>query len=494
MMTYLRGHVSKAIFALLLVTFLTFTVIGFGMKGKFGGGGGSAATVNGEKVSSQEFWMIYNQELEGTWQPMRASMNEGDEKALRGIVADRLVDQTLIWQESRRLNYAVSKAEVDAAIKQMPVFMNPQGQFEALRYQAALNRLGVSPDLFEMEQSRAMSAGRLEAFYREAVRVTDLELWLEYLRWHRRMKAELVRFPLAEAKAKQAVTADEVKEYWNANRKEFEKQEKVRIRHIVVAANPQAGPEAAAQAKAKMESILAELKGGADFADVARRKSDDANTAPRGGDLGWRVKGELIPEYDAVVFKLGAKRMSEVFQTKFGFHLIKCDDHQREERPGFDEVKGKIRDRMLTAKAKRALGEEVTRAGWLAKTEKDLGKIAAAVGRKTVATGWFDWDQWRKPRDGAPPAGLSVKQAEELIKALSGIEPGEVSEVIETDEGWVIAKLVDEKHLRAAEAGFLKDRAIVEPVLLARKQRAAYDAWLAALRAKAKIRKFAEAS
>ena len=140
------------------------------------------------------------------------------------------------------------------------------------------------------------------------------------------------------AKARQTVTAEDVRAYWDQNRNEFKKAERVRIRHIVVAANPAGGPEVAAQAKAKMGGILEELKKGAVFADVARRRSDDSGTAGRGGDLGWRVQGELIPEYDAVVFKLKTGQISSVFQTKFGFHVIKCEAHEYAENPTFEDV------------------------------------------------------------------------------------------------------------------------------------------------------------
>ncbi len=488
-MTWMRhGLFVKVVFGTILAAFLLFIAVQWGAQGGFGGAGGAAATVNGERISSQEFYVIYNQELEGPMQPVRSSMTEADERDLRKTVLDRLVDQTLLWQEARRLKYGVTPAEVEGQIHAMPVFMNPETrQFDPYRYQAALQRLGVSAQLFSLEQERSMCTARLEGVLREAVRCTDLELWLEYLRWHRKMKATILKFPLAEAKEKLSVPAADVKDYWTQNHKEFEKVERVRIRHIVVAASPQAGPEAGAQAKAKMDTILAEIRKGADFADVARRRSDDQNTAQRGGDLGWRVKGELIPEYDSVVFKLGKGQLSQVFQTRFGWHLIKCDDHQHEEKPTFEELKGKIRDKILTARAKAALQAEALRAGMLAKKEKDLAHVAAAVARKAVVTGWFE-------RGKEPPAGLSAKTFDAVSEALAGLEPGEMTEVVETDDGYFLAQLTDEHHEHAPEVKFLKERPEIEPVLLARKQRAAFDAYVAKLRAKSKIHPFIDAS
>ncbi len=481
MMRWLRGQVAKVIFGVVLAAFVAWIFLEVGMQGRVGTPAGSVAMVNGEPVTSQEFWLVYNQEVESTWQAIRGSMTEADERELRKTVLNRLVDQTLIWQEAKRLHYAASKEEAEASIRSLPAFRNEQGQFDPARYQAVLNRLGIPQRLFEMQQERAMSTSRLEAFNRDSVRVTDLELWLEYLRWHRRTRALILKFPLAEAKAKLEITADEVKDYWTQNRKQFEKEERVRIRHIVVAANPQGGSEAAAQARAKMETIVTEIRGGADFADVARRKSDDANTAQRGGDLGWRGRGELIEEYDQRVFKLKAGEITEVFQTQFGFHVITCEERQEEEKPEFEEIKDKIRDDILTARARRQLLAEVTRAAWQAKKEKDLEKAGALVDRSPVKTAWFE-------RGEKPPAGLSAETVDLLTQSLAPLEPSDITGVIQTDEGFFLAQLIDEQHQRVPEAGFLEERATIEPVLLARKRRAAYDAWLGSLREKAKIK------
>jgi peptidyl-prolyl cis-trans isomerase D len=483
MMNWLRGQVSRVILGVLLVAFVGWIVIELGMQGRIHEGtGGAAAVVNGDRVSLQELWLLFNQEMDGTWGPMRGSLTEQDERELRGEVLERLVNQTLAWQEAKRLKLAVSADEAREFIRSQPAFLNPETrQFDPARYQQILSRMGVPPPLYEMEQERTLSAGRIESLVREAVRVTDLELWLEYLRWRRRMRAALLEFPLAPVKASLKVTDDEIRNFWERNRGEYEKPERVRLRHLVIAVNPQAGPEASAQAKARMEAVLEELKAGKDFALVAREKSDDSGTSARGGDLGWRRRGELIPEYDRVAFSLRSGQVSEVFETKFGLHLIKVEKHEREEKPSFAELKNRIRDRIQTARARAELGAAATRAHWIARREKDLAKAGARVDRKPRETGWFEWDKVR-------PAGLSATQFLELVKALSDVEVGDVTGVVATPEGFLIAQLLEERHQRAPEAGFLKDRDRIEPVLLERKRRAAYEAWIAALREKAKIR------
>jgi len=479
--------VAKLIFGVLLVAFLAWIVIDLGMQGRIESATGAAAVVNGEKVSSQELWMNFNQEMEGSWQSIRGTMSDADEREIRHTVLDRMINQTLAWQEAKRLGYAVTKDEVEAAIHAVPIFANANGQFDPARYQEALNRLGVPATVFELKQERDMSAARMESFVRESIRVTELELWLEYLRWHRRTRALVLKFPLAEAKDKVKVTPEEVKEYWNQFRREFEKEEKVRIRHIWVSINPQAGPEGITQAKAKIESALEELKKGADFADVARRKSEDSGTAARGGELGWFVKGKLIGPYEEKAFKLQTGQRTDAFQTDKGFHIIKCEARQKGEKPSFDDVQAKIRDKILTARAQAAIAGDAVRVMWQLRRDKDLVKAAAVVGKKPVDTGWFEIGK-------TPPPDLGGKTADAIAKALADREPGDVTDIVATGDGSYIARLVDVSHRRAPDAGFMKERPEIEKALLTRKQKAVYESWLDSLKAKAKIKLHIDAS
>lgn len=494
MMQFLRGPVAKLIFGGLLFAFLLFIALDFGGGGRFAGHQGLVASVGGENLPLAEYNVLLAQELDGNWAAVRDVLTPAEDHAIRQQVLDRLVDQTIAWQQARRLKVAYTPDDVEATIHSIPGFLNPQnGQFDPMRYQAALNRLGLPQVFFEKEQERAMSAGRLEGMVREAVRVTDLEVWLEYLRWHRRMRVALLKLPLAEAKAAETVSDDEVSAYWQNNKGEFQKPERVHIRHIVIAASQTAGPDALARAKAKMDSVLAQLKQGASFPDVARKMSDDGNTAPRGGDLGWRVHGELIPEYDKVVFGLGTGETSAVFKTQFGYHLIRCDAHRPEEKPSYEDVKGKIRDRIVTARARAKLAEQAARVALALKQAKDakqgedLQRGALLLGRKLTDLGWVKLG-------GARPAGLSATTFQDVVEALAGLEPGETTGVIETPDGYYLAQLLDEEHHKADEREFLKERAVIEPILLARKQNAAWNAWLAAQRAKTKVKDYLESA
>ncbi len=484
MMRFLRGRVAKLIFGVILVAFLAWIVAELGMEGRIGRSGNEVARVNGEGILSQEFSMLYNQELEEIWRPVRSYMTEEDEAALRKEVLSRLIDQTLLWQEAKRLDLAVTSQEAQANIRSLPVFRNEQGQFDPIRYEAVLSRMGIPSQLFEIQHERSLSVARLESFLREGVRVTDLELWLEYLRWHREMRALILAFPISEVKESIKVPESDVKEYWLQNRQSFEKPERVRIRHIYIASRPEGGPEGLAQAKAQAEAILTEIKAGGNFEEIAKTRSQDSGTAARGGDLGWHLRGRLIPEYESVVFKLRPGQMSGVVQIPQGFSIIRCDGYQAEEKPTYEELKGRIRNIIRTSRAREKQAREATRAQWLVKKREDgdLEKAAGELGRKCANTGWFKGM-------GVPPPGLTKGVFDALAEHFAGLEPGDTTDLISLDEGFYMVKLLEDRYGKASEEGFIKERERIENALLRRKRRAAVAAWLDALRDKADIKR-----
>ena len=104
----------------------------------------------------------------------------------------------------------------------------------------------------------------------------------------------------------------------------------VTFRQIVIP--PQATPEAKAVAKAKADSILAALRAGGDFEQIARRESMDTSSAQLGGDLGWARRGTMVPAFEYYLFTLQPGQLSPVFETVYGYHVLRVDRVQPAER------------------------------------------------------------------------------------------------------------------------------------------------------------------
>jgi peptidyl-prolyl cis-trans isomerase SurA len=120
------------------------------------------------------------------------------------------------------------------------------------------------------------------------------------------------------------VTDAEVQEAYERNKSALPKREaSVAWRQIIIAPKPT--PAAKAAAKAKADSLLAEIKAGGDFELIAKRESDDPGSKANGGDLGWNRRGRMVPEFDRWMFALAPGQLSPVIETAFGYHIIRVD-------------------------------------------------------------------------------------------------------------------------------------------------------------------------
>jgi peptidyl-prolyl cis-trans isomerase C len=122
--------------------------------------------------------------------------------------------------------------------------------------------------------------------------------------------------------------------------------EQVKARHILISYKGSRAPQKAGaaemneeQAKAKAEDLRKQIIGGADFAELAKKESDDTGSATNGGDLGAFGHGQMVPEFEEAAFKAKPGEVTEVVKTAFGFHIIKVDGH---ESTPFEQVKAQI--------------------------------------------------------------------------------------------------------------------------------------------------------
>jgi len=152
------------------------------------------------------------------------------------------------------------------------------------------------------------------------------------------------------------VTEDEVKEAFERSRASLPRRPaQVTFRQIVIAPRPTAAAKEVARVKA--ESILAEIKKGGDFALLAKRESMDPGTKEVGGDLGWHRRGDFVTEFERWVWSLPPGEMSPVFESPFGYHIVRVD------RVAAGEVKARhilIRPKLDSADLVRAHAEADT--------------------------------------------------------------------------------------------------------------------------------------
>jgi peptidyl-prolyl cis-trans isomerase C len=134
---------------------------------------------------------------------------------------------------------------------------------------------------------------------------------------------------LLQSEAKKAVTDEAMHKVYDEAAKQMGEEQEVHARHILVEKEDEA------------KAIAAELKNGADFAQLAKQKSKDPGAA-EGGDLGYFTKDQMVPEFAEVAFKLEKGQVSDPVKTQFGWHIIKVEDKRKRQLPEFDKVKDQI--------------------------------------------------------------------------------------------------------------------------------------------------------
>lgn len=149
---------------------------------------------------------------------------------------------------------------------------------------------------------------------------------------------------LLEAIASKDVTVsdDEVKKYYDEHKEDFKEPEKVKARHILVK-----------DEKAANE-VRKELAGGADFAELAKAKSEDTGSKDKGGDLGYFQRGVMDPAFEKVAFELKIGETSGPVKSSFGYHIIRVEDRKPERIPPLQEVHDKVVKLVTREKAKPA--------------------------------------------------------------------------------------------------------------------------------------------
>ena len=142
-------------------------------------------------------------------------------------------------------------------------------------------------------------------------------------------RSRLLMESLLQDAGKASLSEDAERKVYEEAVKQVKNEEEVHARHILVPTEDEA------------KAILAQLKGGADFAALAKEKSKDPGAA-EGGDLGYFTKEQMVPEFAEVAFKLGKGQLSDPVKTQFGWHIIKVEDKRVRPTPTFEQVKPQI--------------------------------------------------------------------------------------------------------------------------------------------------------
>ena len=163
----------------------------------------------------------------------------------------------------------------------------------------------------------------------------------------------------AKVAAATTVTDQDLQAYYDLHREEFRVPEQVKVAHILIktplpAAGAKEDEKAVADARAKAEDVLKQVKAGGDFAKLAEKYSDDPGSAKQGGELGWIGRGRTVPEFEKAAFSLGKGQTSDLVKSSYGFHIIRVEDKQAAHLKTLAEVKSEIEEKVKQQKTAHA--------------------------------------------------------------------------------------------------------------------------------------------
>jgi peptidyl-prolyl cis-trans isomerase D len=233
------------------------------------------------------------------------------------------------------------------------------------------------------------------------------------------------------------VTDQDLQAYYDQHRDEYRVPEQVKVSHILIktplpAPGAKEDEKAIADARAKAEGVLKELKAGGDFAKLAEKYSDDPGSAKSGGDLGWIGRGRTVPEFEKAAFSLGKGQTSDLVKSSYGFHIIRVEDKQEAHLKTLAEVKSEIEEKVKQQKTARAT--ETAANALLSQARTDgFDKAAAAKGQAAVTTEFFSrtdhlpglaanpqfMDAVFNEADKAPPDVVPVPQGYVIFQLLA---------------------------------------------------------------------------
>jgi peptidyl-prolyl cis-trans isomerase D len=425
----------------------------------------------GEVISQQKVSMLATQRVQQQYpqyagNPMIMNMIEPQ-------VGQQLVQQQILLDEAEKLGIHVTDADVRTYLQNGPPgqVLFPNGKFIGQDRYAALiqSRFDISVADFEDSVKHDIAIRRLQSMITAGVTVSDQEVRDLYRKNNIKIKFDYAvissddlgkginpsdselesffkknaaRYATAVPEERtisyfaftatdlpgglQQPTQQEIQQYYNAHQSEYSVPEQARARHILIKVNAGADAKTDAAAKAKAEELLKQIQGGANFADLAKKNSDDPGSKDQGGELGFAQRGRMVPEFDKAIFtqKIGD---SKIVKTQFGYHIVQVEERQAAHSQSLNEVLPTIQATLLRQKSTVAQ-ENFAHALTSESIKNGLAKTAEAHHLQLVTT----------PPLSAQGTVAGLPDSSGLLTKAFQSKPGDPAQAAPTGEGYAI--------------------------------------------------------
>jgi peptidyl-prolyl cis-trans isomerase D len=395
--------------------------------------------------------------------------------------AEQLINEKALVAEAHRMGLRVSDDELREELQhgQLGAMLFPGGKFVGQEeYENFVQRNDMTVPQFEALEKDFILVRKLRALVSTSAFVGDAEVRDEFERRNTKVKFEYavitqadilkglhptdeelkafyerskatynnsipekrqikyVVVDSAKMAAATTVTDQDLQAYYDQHRDEYRVPEQVKVSHILIktplpAPGAKEDEKAVADARAKAEGVLKEVKAGGDFAKLAEKYSDDPGSAKSGGELGWIGRGRTVPEFEKAAFSLGKGQTSDLVKSSYGFHIIHVEDKQAAHLKTLAEVKGEIEEKVKQQKTARAT--ETAANALLSHARADgFDAAAAAKGQTAVTTEFFG------RTDNLPGLGANPQFMDAVFNEADKAPP----DVVQVPQGYVVFQLL----------------------------------------------------
>jgi parvulin-like peptidyl-prolyl isomerase len=310
-----------------------------------------AAVINGEEISWQTYNQLYNSLYQIESQKTEGELSDKKVKELQQKAWKQLLHDKLIMQQAAKNHIIATPDEIYSFLRfnpppelqQVPYFQT-DGKFDYQKYfnamadpQAATFWASIEPYARESVIKQKMQ----ERVVMTAV-VTEAEIKEFYLAENEKIKVGMVNVSFDRfSRPPPRSTEEELKEFFEEHKDEYTIDERAALNIALIEKKP--SPRDWEVAYDKAMAIYDSIQNGADFAEMARRYSDDVTSAKEGGNLGWFQRGQMVEEFDKRVFSMQEGQVAKPIRTQFGWHIIKLHGFKEE----MDRPRGKVEKELV---------------------------------------------------------------------------------------------------------------------------------------------------
>lgn len=415
-----------------IVTLITIPFALWGIQEYLGGGTETVvATVNGEEITERSFETNYRNFRQSLRQRLGQNYRPEllDEQRLRAQVLESMIQEELIRQTSKELGLSAGNVQIRAAIEAIPAFQ-VGGQFDKQAYERGIRQRGLNSAGFDARIRQSLVSEQLSRAVTDSAIVTDTELDTLIRLGQQQREFAYLLIPAANFLETVEIADEEARSYYDSHQGEFMAPERVRVEyleldiariaetleaneedlldhytqyksnyiapeqrqasHILILIAEDADESALAEARALAQSALDRVRGGEDFAAVAKELSQDPGSSGIGGDLGFFEKGIMEKAFEDKAFSMTKNEMSDLVKSPFGFHIIKLTEIKPETGKSFEQARSDVEKAYLKSKAEGLYYEYAERLNDLAFEDPDsLEPVAEALGMEIKESDWI---------------------------------------------------------------------------------------------------------